>query len=79
VVSAQSMCGRQAMVVVMVTAVAVTATQTVYTHCQLAVLQRMVLCHGTLNLVPLRWPQPTVVEAYQNDKLYVTFVTLYVK
>ena len=64
----QSTCGRQVMVVVMVTAVAVMAIQTVSTHCQLAVHQRMVLCHGTLSLVPQHWPLLTAVAALQNDK-----------
>ena len=67
-VLAQSMFGRRVMVVVMVTAVAATGTQTVSTRCQLAVLQRMVLCRGTQNLVRLHSPQLTVVEAPQNDK-----------
>jgi len=68
VVSAQSTCGHQVMEVVMVTAAAVTATQTVSSHYQSAVPQRTVLCHGTQKLVPLHWLQHTAVEARQNDR-----------
>ena len=67
-VSAQSTCGHQVTAVVMVTAVAVTGTQTVFTHCQSAVRQRVVMCHGTQNLVLLRWPQLTAVEVPWNDR-----------
>lgn len=66
--SARSMCGRRVMVAAMVTAVAATATLTVSTRCQLAVLQRMVSCHGTQNLVLLLLPQLTAAEAAQNDR-----------
>ena len=67
-VEGPSTCGRQAMVVATVTAAVVMATQTVSTRCQSAVHQRMVLCHGTQNLVPRRWPPRTAVEARQNDR-----------
>ena len=64
----QSTCGRQAMVVVMVTAAAVMATQTVSTHCPSAVRRRMVLCLGIRSLVLLHWPLPTAAAAAQNDE-----------
>jgi len=73
-VLAQSLCGRQVMVVGTVTAAVVTATQTVSTHCPSAVHQRMVLCLGTLNHVRPHWPQRTAAAARQNDKLYVNSV-----
>ena len=63
-----STCGRQVMEVVIVTAAAAMATQTVSTHCLSAVRQRTVKCRGTQKLVPQRSPLRTAVAARHNDK-----------
>jgi len=66
---ALSMSGLLAMEAEKVTAATVMVTQTVFTLCLSAVLQRMVTCRGTQKRARQLWLAHTAVAREPNDKL----------
>jgi len=66
---ALSMSGLLAMEAEKVTVATVMVTQIVFTHCLSAVLQRMVMCHGTLKHARQLWLAHTAVAQEPNDRL----------